>query len=177
MKMFNSNGEKRKDATHIGSPYNGESEAAPPFAYAQAVVVPADKHTTASATHEKYSNEPTVISPKAEPVFSPPQTSVATTRVYHIPPPAPSGPPPPPGAPPGGVWGRNNYIGEKTAACTLFVVLFVCLPGLLLLCCPFDERDAYLAPNGVIYDASGRQIGRSHRTRFVPTNGQQQKYY
>lgn len=75
---------------------------------------------------------------------------------------------PPPGVPAGGVWGRNNYVGEKTGAAAIVGCLCFCLPGLLILLCPFDEQDAYLH-NGYVYDAAGRRIGRVENTKFVPS--------
>jgi len=75
---------------------------------------------------------------------------------------------PPPGAPPGGTWGRNNYIGEKTGGAACLGFLCFCLPGLFILLCPFDERDAYMGPDGKVYDASGKVIGKTCGTKFVP---------
>jgi len=111
-------------------------------------------------------------------------TATVTTKTYTIPPPTTSSArtqtysynngnfasvhPPPPGAPAGGQWGTNNYVGEKTGAGALVGCLCFCLPGLLILLCPFDERDAYTA-NGKVYDASGRVIGSAGGTKFKPS--------
>jgi hypothetical protein len=48
-----------------------------------------------------------------------------------------------------------------------WLVAFVFLPGLLILCCPCDERDAYKV-NGQLYDAAGNYIGSAQNTHFVP---------
>lgn len=64
--------------------------------------------------------------------------------------------------------GRNNYIGEATGAAALVGCLCFCLPGLLILLCPFDERDAYMY-EGRVYDAAGRYLGTAGQTSFVPT--------
>jgi len=87
-----------------------------------------------------------------------------TTTAHNIP---PNQSPPPPCAPQGGQWGKTNYIGGKTAGATFLAVL--CFwPAIFLLCCPFDEKDAYMAPNGDVYDASGYRIGGRY-TSFVPS--------
>ena len=74
--------------------------------------------------------------------------------------------PPPPGAPAGGTWGKNRYRGSNTCVGGLLGCLCFFIPGLLVLCCPLDERDAYRAPNGKVYDASGHVIGQSAHTNF-----------
>jgi hypothetical protein len=40
----------------------------------------------------------------------------------------------------------------------------------LILCCPFDERDAYKA-DGKVYDAGGSVIGAAAKTSFVASRG------
>jgi len=80
---------------------------------------------------------------------------------------------PPPGAPAGGQWGKNTYKGDKTKAAACVGCLCLCLPGLFILCFPFDERDVYMASDGTLYDASGRVVGNAHtgKARFTPTRG------
>jgi hypothetical protein len=51
--------------------------------------------------------------------------------------------PSPPGVTPGGVWGKNKYIGTTTQAAACIGCLCFFLPGLCILLCPLDERDAY----------------------------------
>jgi len=141
--------------------------ADPPIAYATSIQQ-ADYHNNVYNSipqHEStYETKNQGTSPASKT-----RTITKTTRVYTIPPPnGQAHPPPPPGAPPGGQWGRNNYIGEWTAGVTCIACLFFFWPAVFLLCCPFDERDAYLAPNGTMYDAAGRRIGDRH-TRFVPS--------
>ena len=80
----------------------------------------------------------------------------------------------PPGAPPGGQWVIATYTGNSTwgiiagTGCVLFwccaVVLAPC--ALFGLCCPCDEKRAYMSPNGVIYDEHGRAIGDSRRNKY-----------
>mmetsp|Transcript_35179 Transcript_35179/g.75067 ORF Transcript_35179/g.75067 Transcript_35179/m.75067 type:complete len:182 (+) Transcript_35179:254-799(+) len=71
----------------------------------------------------------------------------------------------PPGAPSGGVWGTNTYSGDKTKAAACVGCLCCCLPGLLILLCPFDERDAYKKDNGV-YLADGKKLEAG--AKFTP---------
>jgi len=61
-----------------------------------------------------------------------------------------SGATPPPGVTQPGVWGKQAYIGEKTQAAAFVGCLCFCLPGLLILLCPMDKRDAYKAKNGLV---------------------------
>jgi hypothetical protein len=63
--------------------------------------------------------------------------------------------------------GTNQYIGNFTAGAALVGCLCFCLPGLLILCCPCDERDAYKV-NGQVYDAAGNCIGSAQNTHFIP---------
>jgi hypothetical protein len=69
------------------------------------------------------------------------------TREEHQPV-RPSHPEVPPGAPPGGHWAKQKHCGP----------LSICL-GILCwcsLCCgPHDEREVYVAPNGVQYAVDG----------------------
>ena len=74
----------------------------------------------------------------------------------------------PPGVSAGGQWGKNNYMGEKTGAAACLGCLCFCLPGLCVLMCPLDERDAYKYGDKV-YDASGNVIGPAQNTKFMPT--------
>lgn len=73
----------------------------------------------------------------------------------------------PPGVGEGGQWGKNNYIGSKTQAAACVGCLCFCLPGLCVLLCPMDERDAY-KHEGKVYDASGHVIGPAGNTKFIP---------
>lgn len=57
---------------------------------------------------------------------------------------------PPPGAPGGGKWGTVKYVGSTTSSFALVGCLCFGIPGLCILCCPMDEKDAYLAPNGQV---------------------------
>ena len=50
---------------------------------------------------------------------------------------------PPNGVEEGGVWGTNKYVGPTTQGAACVGCLCFCLPGLLILCFPCDERDAY----------------------------------
>ena len=74
----------------------------------------------------------------------------------------------PPGVGAGGQWGKNNYVGEKTKAAACVGCLCFCLPGLCVLMCPMDERDAY-KHEGKVYDASGQVIGSAQDTKFTPS--------
>ena len=44
---------------------------------------------------------------------------------------------PPPNVLDGGVWGTVSYIGDKTRVAACVGCLCFCLPGCLILCCPF----------------------------------------
>ena len=56
---------------------------------------------------------------------------------------------PPGNCPDGGVWGTIKYVGEKTKMMACLGCLCICLPGLCVLACPRDEKDAY-AVNGKV---------------------------
>ena len=73
----------------------------------------------------------------------------------------------PPGVGSGGQWGTNKYVGSSTQAAACVGCLCCCLPGLCILLCPMDERDAY-KHEGKVYDASGTVIGPATNTSFVP---------
>ena len=73
----------------------------------------------------------------------------------------------PPGVESGGQWGTNSYVGSITQAAACVGCLCCCLPGLCILFCPMDERDAYKHGNK-IYDAGGTVIGPAGSTSFVP---------
>ena len=75
---------------------------------------------------------------------------------------------PPPNAPSGGIWGKQRFRGRLTAAATVGGVLIACLPGLIMLVFRLDERDAYLAKDGNLYDAGGKLLGSSKDLKFVP---------
>lgn len=77
------------------------------------------------------------------------------------------GPPPPPGkAPAGGVWGTLKYSGAETQRNACIGCLCCGVPGLCILACPTDEKDAYAVDNKV-YDAAGTYIG-PQTNRFTP---------
>jgi hypothetical protein len=59
--------------------------------------------------------------------------------------------------------GINNYIGDKTKAAACIGCLCFFIPGVIILLCPLDERDAYKV-KGSVYDAGGQSIG----VKFVP---------
>lgn len=92
-------------------------------------------------------------------------SSTATTPAYYTT--ATIHTPPPPNAPPGGVWGQQHFRGRWTTAATVGGFLVAHLPGLLLLFFRLDRRDAYLAPNGNLYDAQGTYLGRATERKFV----------
>ena len=48
----------------------------------------------------------------------------------------------PPGVAAGGQWGVATYVGNRTMAATCLGCL-VCPLAIFVLCCPFDEIDAY----------------------------------
>ena len=73
----------------------------------------------------------------------------------------------PPGVGSGGQWGTNKYVGSSTQSAACIGFLCCCLPGLCILLCPMDERDAY-KHEGKVYDASGTVIGPATNTSFVP---------
>jgi len=131
-----------------------------------------DDPPVAEATATPVGTRTTTIKSYTIPAPSAPPASSSSPTYAHLPATASgmasASPLPPPGAPPGGRWGRNNYIGEKTGAAALIGCLCFCLPGLLVLLCPFDERDAY-SVNGKVYDASGRYIGSAVHSSFVPS--------
>lgn len=61
--------------------------------------------------------------------------------------------------PNGGYWGKNKYTGDKTQCTALCCCLFLFgIGGLLVLCCPMDERPVYVV-NGLVYDQTGRRLG------------------
>jgi hypothetical protein len=73
----------------------------------------------------------------------------------------------PPGkAPAGGVWGTLKYSGAETQRNACIGCLCCGLPGLCILACPTDEKDAYAVDNKV-YDAAGAYIG-PQTDKFTP---------
>jgi hypothetical protein len=75
---------------------------------------------------------------------------------------------PPRNCPDGGQWGKVNYTGTKTGALACVGVVVCGLPGLFILGCPQDSKDAYVCEDKV-YDAAGTLIGARSRVRFVPS--------
>eukprot|EP00979_Chaetoceros_neogracilis_P017677 scaffold10262_cov131-Chaetoceros_neogracile.AAC.4 len=75
---------------------------------------------------------------------------------------------PPNNCPDGGQWGMINYIGPKTSI-VAYAACFCCgLPGLAVLACPQDNKDAYLCQDK-IYDAGGKLLVFSASRNFTPT--------
>lgn len=75
----------------------------------------------------------------------------------------------PPNTPPGGTWGQLHYRGKTTAIATIGGVLVFSIFGLFVACFKCDVRDAYLGPDGILYEASGCRIGPARRTdKFRP---------
>merc|ERR1719159_1399057 len=100
-----------------------------------------------------------------------PTAPVSTTTTYTIPaatPAATSTSNPPPGVKDGGIWGKVNYIGDRTMMATCFGCLCFCIPGLLVLLCPIDKKDAYKV-DGKIYDAAGGYLGSAGNMTFTAT--------
>jgi hypothetical protein len=50
---------------------------------------------------------------------------------------------PPPNAPDGGVWGTIMFNGEKSRKRNKVGCAFLLIPGLVMMGCPKDEKDAY----------------------------------
>lgn len=73
----------------------------------------------------------------------------------------------------GGQWGKVNYAGNKTGALACVGFLVCGLPGLFILGCPQDSKDAYLC-EGKVYDASGKCLGLVSRSNFVPSRNHNQ---
>lgn len=105
----------------------------------------------------------------ATPVVVRPTTT--TTTVTHVPATTRTTTShPPPGVPDGGVWGSVRHAGQGTwALCGILsvvgclVFLFPC--GVFALCCPCDDKDAYLV-NRKVYDHNGRFLGNVNRFHF-----------
>jgi hypothetical protein len=106
----------------------------------------------------------------ATPVVHARPTTTSTT-VTHIPATTQSTTShPPPGVPDGGIWGSVRHTGGGTwALCGILsvvgcmVFLFPC--GIFALCCPCDEKDAYLV-NRKVYDHNGKFLGNVNRFHF-----------
>lgn len=60
--------------------------------------------------------------------------------------------PVPPGAMPGGYWTRGSYCGGLSWAVGI-CCMFPCIAM-----CPVDNRDVYVAPNGMTYDHQGNVV-------------------
>lgn len=96
-------------------------------------------------------------------LMSPPPTTVATPTLGEYVVDAH-----PPNTPPGGRWGKQHFRGRLTAAATVGGVLVACIPGLLVLFFRLDERDAYLAKDGQLYNVEGKCLGDVKKLKFVP---------
>ena len=57
----------------------------------------------------------------------------------------------PPGVPPGGYYKMEKYCGPVTWCIGCFVFACVC-------CCPCDDREVYIAPNGAKYTRNGAAV-------------------
>lgn len=75
---------------------------------------------------------------------------------------------PPRNCPDGGQWGTVNYNGSKTGALACIGVMICGIPGLFILGCPQDTKDAYLYKDKV-YDAGGKLMGPRSCIRFIPS--------
>lgn len=71
----------------------------------------------------------------------------------------------PPEIEPGGIWGTVRYIGPETQQLACIACLCCGLPGLCVLMCPSDKKDAYKV-NGKVYEADGNLCVEGHS--FVP---------
>merc|ERR1712021_153417 len=60
----------------------------------------------------------------------------------------------PPGAPPGGQRVHEKYMGTNSWIIAGVVCFFTCC-GCVVMACPCDERDVYIAPNGQKYTTNG----------------------
>jgi len=146
------------------------------------VVVPLSAHAKSMPfvptpqSNEEEINAPAAYIPQAQSVpFVPtPQTNEANIHSSaskgSAPPSTELGakqsPRPPPGCKEGGLWGTHIYSGSTTKMISCLACLFFCLPGLLVLLCPQDKKDAYLVDNKV-YDAAGTYLGTSGNTTFI----------
>ena len=69
---------------------------------------------------------------------------------------------PPPNAPDGGVWGTIMFNGEKSRKRNKVGCAFLVIPGLVMMGCPKDEKDAYAVweNNDIyLYDSQGTKMG------------------
>lgn len=100
-----------------------------------AVVVPEDSFTANTIS----TTQPTI-------------TNTGATHPHHL-------------VPNGGYWAKNTYVGDKTQCAALCCCLFVFgIGGLLILCCPLDERPVYVV-NGMVYDRTGKRLGTINEVR------------
>lgn len=103
-----------------------------------AVVVPEESFTTNTTQPTQPNNSNT--------------TGNGATHPHHL-------------VPNGGYWGTNKYVGDKTQCAAICCCLFVFgIGGLLILCCPLDERPVYVV-NGMVYDRTGRRLGTTNEVR------------
>jgi len=68
---------------------------------------------------------------------------------------------PPPNAPDGGVWGTIMFNGEKSRKRNKVGCAFLVIPGLVMMGCPKDEKDAY---------AVWENVSQSHSCSFESIN-------
>ncbi|CAB9512650.1 expressed unknown protein [Seminavis robusta] len=73
---------------------------------------------------------------------------------------------PPPGAPPGGEWGVGNYFGPNNGLLYCIICVFCGICGLFVLCCKNDQTAMYRAPNGIVYNTKGENMGNGSTTTF-----------
>jgi len=91
------------------------------------------------------------------------QTKLVEPATEDVPSPRRS---PPPGIPDGGTWGNIIFVGKATfVMCALGCVLFA-IPGIFVLFCPQDKKEAYLVDNKV-YDPDGKLLGSAHQVNFI----------
>ena len=91
------------------------------------------------AAQMKVSDYDRPVVPVAQPVSAAAVTPVAPDGNVRL---------PPAGCPPGGVFKNVEYVGPIT-----FLMFFLCGPQSL--CCPCDEKEMYIAPDGKHYSLNG----------------------
>jgi hypothetical protein len=78
-------------------------------------------------------NDETFLVKENQSVVSEDTDKTSDTRKSH----------PPPNAPSGGVWGTIKYNGEKSKKRNQIGCALLIIPGLVMMACPKDEKDAY----------------------------------
>ena len=104
--------------------------------------------------------QPQMMAPVQPMPVQPISPAPNVVHVHHVPGPVgyggPTGPGVvPPGAPEGGQWMVEPYCGDTTMI-ALIVTFFVFTPAMCCIpCCKCDQRQVYLAPNGLKYLPNG----------------------